>query len=128
MQWRQAILSISALIVAEAFAHGSYTERYIPIGLSPDSGRFTLQGRIDVIDAATHTLTLRSGSATHTVAVTDTTSLWLDRSQRRATTLVLNFNQLRAGVATEVRCARGVCDGTVVADWIKVEAPNEPSP
>jgi hypothetical protein len=112
---------MSVTFATAVLAHGKSTERYIPIGLSPDSGRFTLQGRIEAVDPRTHTLRLRSGASVRAIRATDATSFWLDRSRRRLTNLELTFGQLRTGNIAEVRCMRGVCEGAVTAEWIKVE-------
>jgi hypothetical protein len=116
------LLCMALIGTGAAFGHGQATERYVPVGQSPDSGVRTLYGVVESIEAQSLSIHLRVGATLHVVAVRPDTSLWLDRSKLQLTTQTLRFDDLRTNELAEVRCADGACDGPVVADWIKIEA------
>src|SRR5687767_1905592 len=102
-------LWLTLCIAEPAFGHGKATERYIPIGHSPDSGRYTLQGTLDAVDGKARAIRIRAGTARHTILITDDTALWLDRSKLEMTNLLLRFDQLAVGTHVEARCANSAC-------------------
>lgn len=106
---------------AAAGAHGKATERYIPIGQSPDSGRYTVLGTLTAIEPAARAVHIDRDGAALTVSVTDATGIWLDRSKLKVTNLTLRLDQLTPGRRVEVRCGGNRCGTHIVAEWIKVE-------
>lgn len=118
---------LAALLANFSFAHGQkQTERYIPVGQSPGvSGKSTWIGTIEATDPKARTITLARGERHHTVAVTERTRIWLDRSRLKLTALSGSYGDLRPGRRVEVKYEDAPRAG--VAEWIKVEI-TAPSP
>lgn len=112
---------VAALMVGVSFAHGQkQTERYIPVGQSPGvSGKSSWIGIIEATDAQARTLTLAMGDRRLSIAVTERTRIWLDRSRLKQTALNGSYSDLRPGRRVEVKY--GDAKGEGVAEWIKVE-------
>jgi hypothetical protein len=105
-----------------SFAHGQKAaERFIPIGQSPGiSGTQSHIGNIKGTDAARRTITVAvAPDKSHTVAVTDRTRIWLDRSKSRLSTLNGSYGDLKAGLRVEIKHEGP--PGRQHAEWIKVE-------
>jgi hypothetical protein len=111
----------AALMAGVSFAHGQkQTERYIPIGQSPGvSGKSTWIGTVQATDPKARTITVAAADRRYTVAVTERTLIWLDRSRLRETALGGSYSDLRPGRRVEVKY--GDAKGEGVAEWIKVE-------
>ncbi len=96
------------------------TERYVPLGQSPGvSGKLTVIGTIDAIDAATRTIIVAGPVGSSSVRVAKQTKIWLDRSKIKLVNLVGAFADLAAGQMVEVKFVDS--DRRQIADWIKVE-------
>ena len=106
---------------AAVFAHGKSTERYIPVGQSPQSGKMTVLGVIQTIDAKTKTVTLEQDGRIQSVSITASTKIWLDRSKLKVTNLEVGFEGLKKGLLAEAKCPAGNCSGLIAAEWIKVQ-------
>lgn len=107
------VLGASCLVQAQ-----EATERFIPIGQSPGlSGKHTILGEIRSVDAQARTLDVASNDRTYKVAVTDTTRIWVDRSQQKLPTVPGTIADCQQGVEIEVKPEDGKEN---VADWIKV--------
>ncbi|MFQ5657100.1 MAG: hypothetical protein ACE5G5_06130 [Candidatus Methylomirabilales bacterium] len=98
------------------YAHGQKaTEMFIPLGQSPGlSGKYSVIGKIEKIDARSRTIAGQSWSA----QVTDRTQIWLDRSELRLTNQTGTFTDLRKGQRVEVKYES---EGKGPAEWIKVQ-------
>jgi hypothetical protein len=109
------------LLAGYSVAHGQkQTERYIPVGRSPGlSGKVTQIGTITATDPAARTITLELADRRRTVAVTERTRIWLDRSPLKQATLGGSYGDLQSGRRVEVKYEEPERAG--VAEWIKVE-------
>lgn len=105
------------------YAHGQKTtEIYIPIGKSPGlSGKLTLMGTIEGIDAGDRIIKIAGPSRTISVKVTDRTKIWLDRSRIRLTNIEGSFADLREGRLVEVMYEAKEPEEKEAAQWIKVQ-------
>lgn len=110
-----------ALLASFSFAHGQkQTERYIPLGQSPGvSGKSTRIGTIEATDPKARTVTLALADRRHTVALTERTRIWLDRSRLKQTALSGSYGDLRPGRRVEVKYEDP--QRARIAEWIKVE-------
>lgn len=96
-------------------------EQFIPIGQSPGlSGRATVIGTVEAVDAAARTMTVNAGATSYRCALTDRTRIWIDRSAQRLSATTGRLADLQKGRRVEVKFT----DATrKTAEWIKVEAP-----
>ena len=111
-----AAVAILSTLGGVSLAHGQRaTELYIPIGASPGvSGIHTLIGPIEAVDAGLRTL--RVGGTT--VAIADTTEIWLDRSARAQSAATGSLGDCAPGRTAEVKLREGAA--APVAEWVKV--------
>jgi hypothetical protein len=111
---------VAALLANFSFAHGQkQTERYIPLGQSPGvSGKSARIGTIEATDPKARTITLALADRRYTVAVTERTRIWLDRSRLKQTALSGSYGDLRPGRRVEVYEGP---QRAGIAEWIKVE-------
>lgn len=112
---------IIAVLGMSLHAHGQKaTERYIPIGQSPGvSQKLTSIGEIADVDELKRTVTLLGPAGQHTVSITDSTRIWLDRTKIKQTNLTGTFADLQRGRRVEVKYQDA--QTRQVADWVKVE-------
>jgi hypothetical protein len=97
------------------------TERYIPIGRSPGvSQKYASIGTIDSVSLVHKTITIAEAGASRTIAITNRTRIWLDRSKLRQPSLTGRFEDLRVGRKAEIKYVDPKTQ--LVAEWIKVEA------
>ena len=108
-------------------AHGQKaTEMFIPVGQSPGlSGRYTVVGRVEAVNAKDRTVTIVGSSGTRTASMTSRTQIWLDRSKLRLSNQKGTLADLRKGLTVEVKYANGEKEKGV-AEWIKVELTESP--
>ena len=108
-------------------AHGQKaTEMFIPVGQSPGlSGRYTVIGRVETVNAKDRTVTIIGSSGTRTASMTSRTQIWLDRSKLRLSNQKGTLADLRKGLTVEVKYANGEKEKGV-AEWIKVELTESP--
>ncbi len=124
------VVGMSALLWGGPPAPSAHemTERYIPVGQSPGlSGKYTVMGKIQAINAQDQTVTILGTTGTWRAKITERTKIWLDRSQLRLTNLKGAFSDLRPGLTVEVKHEdhrRGVSSGPT--EWIKVQLPASP--
>lgn len=98
------------------------TERFIPIGQSPGiSGTYAYLGEVVAVDAARNTVTVRGPAGDRTIAVTERTRIWLDRSALRQSNLTGAIADLQVGRRVEVKFEDS--ERREKADWIKVAVP-----
>lgn len=102
-------------------AHGQEaTEIFIPIGQSPGvSGKVSMIGTLESMDRGRKTVTVSSPSGARTVAFTERTSIWLDRSLQKQPNQSGALSDLQPGRRIEVKLRKG--EPKPVAEWIKVE-------
>jgi hypothetical protein len=110
-----------ALIVAMFQVHAQKeTERYIPLGQSPGvSQKLSRIGEIAEVDESKRTVTIADPAGRWTVAITDQTRIWLDRTKLKQPNLTGSFTDLRKGRRVEVKYQDP--ERREVADWVKVE-------
>jgi hypothetical protein len=115
---RSALALLAAPWVARA---QKATEQFIPIGQSPGlSGRATVIGTVEAVDAAARTMTVNAGATSYRCALTDRTRIWIDRSAQRLSATTGRLADLQKGRRVEVKFT----DATrKTAEWVKVEAP-----
>jgi hypothetical protein len=117
-------LGLAALLLAGAGAAWGQklTEMYIPIGQSPGlSGKHTVIGNIEAVDARMRTITCAYGAESTTMKVTDTTRIWLDRSKAKLPSVKGTLGDCQVGRRMEAKFVNNqrVAGGAV--EWIKVE-------
>ncbi|HEY7657246.1 MAG TPA: hypothetical protein VH881_10315 [Burkholderiales bacterium] len=112
-----AIVVLGSALTAQA---QEATEMYIPLGQSPGvSGKTSLLGTLESVDAAKRTVTVAGPSGARTVGLTDRTSIWLDRSLQKQPNRSGTMADLQRGHRVEIKLRKG--EPTPVAEWIKVQ-------
>lgn len=117
-------LGLVIFVVTLGGAHAAYgqeaTEIYIPIGQSPGvSGKVSMIGTLESVDPGRKTVTVSGPSGTRTVAFTERTSIWLDRSLQKQPNRSGTMADLQQGRKVEIKLRKG--EPKPVAEWIKVE-------
>ncbi len=112
---------IVLLLGGVSYAHSQKAaERHIPLGQSPGFSRiYTDIGEIESVDAERRSFTIAVTGGSRTVALTDRTRIWLDRSKLRQSTLTGSPGNLEPGQTAEVKYEDH--ERRERADWIKVE-------
>jgi hypothetical protein len=119
-----AVIGIAVLLWGSApSAHGQRaTEMYIPVGQSPGlSGKHTMIGKIETINAQGRILTIAGSSGTHTATITGRTQIWLDNSKLKLTNQKGTFSDLQKGRIVEVKYEGNEPVGKGAAEWVKVQ-------
>ena len=118
--WLARVIVVVALAgVSEAFGQQA-TEMYIPIGQSPGvSGKSTLLGTIESIDAGKRTLTVSGPAGSRKFQLADRTLIWIDRSAQKQRNQTGTLADLQRGRKVEIKPDEGA--GQAVAKWIKVQ-------
>jgi hypothetical protein len=113
-------LAVAALASAPA-AHGQEaTEMYIPIGQSPGlSEKSSLIGSLESVDRGRRMVTVSTPSGAKTVALSERTTVWLDRSLEKQPNRSGTMADLQPGRKVEVKLRKG--EPKPVAEWIKVQ-------
>jgi ABC-type sugar transport system substrate-binding protein len=110
-----AATSASAPVAAAQEA----TEVFIPIGKSPGvSKQETFIGTVDAADEKGRSLRVTAPAGAITVAVTDKTRIFRDKSALKQRNEVGTFADLQKGRTVEVKLEPG--EGQRKAEWIKV--------
>ena len=119
-------LLLTAPLGAPLAAHAQKaTEQYIPVGRSPGlSGESTLVGRIEAMDVGQRSLTVAGPQGRREIAVSDATTIWLDRTALGLTNTPGTLADCQAQRSVEVK----LDDDGRVADWIKVRMSTSPAP
>lgn len=100
------------------------TEIYIPIGASPGvSSIASIIGKVAAVDEPNKTLSVTDSTGTYTIAITDETHIWLDRSKVQQANQTGSVSDLEPGLTVEVKHKEPARSSSVTADWIKVEIP-----
>jgi hypothetical protein len=118
---RNLTLALCALLGSAGALHAQrMTEQFIPIGRSPGvSGTsYAVLGTIEFVDTAAKTLRIASAQGPVTVAFTDTTHIWIDRSEQGQSALVGSPADLLIGRRAEAKFVSH--QRRTIADWIKV--------
>ncbi len=116
------IIGIICFLVLGAFsAHAEKsTELYIPIGQSPGlSGEYTVLGKIDQVNPQNRTLKMSGASGSYTVKLTESTSIYLDRSKVQRTNTYGNLADCKVGDTVEVKFEDNSRNKPI--EWIKVQ-------
>ena len=107
-----------ALVPSPAFGQKA-TEKFIGVGKSPGvSGKYTVIGEIEQMDAQSRTVTVTSPSGKHTCQLKDKTRIWLDRTKLKLPNLTGTDADLKKGRRVEIKHEDAE---RKTADWIKVE-------
>ncbi len=117
---RWSILAFGALLgFAEPALAQRMTEQFIPIGRSPGvSGTYSVIGTVEAVDRAARTVRIAGPQGAVTLAFTDSTRIWIDRSEQRQSALVGSITDLVVGRRIEAKYLGP--DRRDAADWIKV--------
>lgn len=121
MRTRSVIISavVTLLMSAAAAQAQEATERFIPVGQSPGlSSHYTYMGTIERVDTASQTVTVSGPQGQRTIAITQNTKIWLDRSALKQTALTGTIADLREGTIVEVKYTDYQTKDR--AAWIKV--------
>jgi hypothetical protein len=112
-----------ALLGSASFAHGQRaTERFIPIGESPGvSGIATTIGTIAAVEPQRRRIRIAGPEGPVTVAITDATKIWIDRSETRKSAATGSFADCQVGRTAEVKYADPETRST--AEWVKLRLP-----
>lgn len=122
------LLFVVALTLAPGAAGAQQTtERYIPIGESPDlSGVMSAIGRIAQVDASRGEMWYETDGTTRSCSISVDTTIYVDRSKAGKENLVGGIDDLKPGRRVEVSYyhpeVRGGEAPADLAHWIKVEA------
>jgi hypothetical protein len=114
------VLALAATSARAAVAAAQEaTEVFIPIGKSPGvSKQQTVMGTVDTADEKGRALRITTPAAAITVAVTDKTRIFRDRSALKQPNEAGVFADLQKGRTVEVKLEPG--EGQRKAEWIKV--------
>jgi hypothetical protein len=114
------VLALAATSARAAVAAAQEaTEVFIPIGKSPGvSKQQTVMGTVDTADEKGRALRITTPAAAITVAVTDKTRIFRDRSALKQPNEAGVFADLQKGRTVEVKLEPG--EGQRRAEWIKV--------
>ena len=118
-----AFALVSALLSGASGAHAQKaTERFIPLGQSPGvSGKLTTIGTIVAVDPDARRISVEGPTGRVTVAIQDSTSIWIDRHAQSLPTASGSFAQCHEGRLAEVKYADP--DTRQVAEWVKLRDP-----
>ena len=106
-------------VLGEALAEKA-TELYIPLGQSPGvSGKLTVIGKIERVDAQKGTLTLSNASGSYDVQVTESTKIYLDKSKLNQKNTYGALADFKKGMSAEVRFVDD--ERGRPAEWIKLQ-------
>lgn len=98
------------------------TEVYVPIGKSPGvSGKTSVIGKIETVDAQTHTLKVSAGAENHVAKLTGDTKIWLDKSKTKKPNTSGSIRNCQSGLRCEVKFKYQGNRRLEEAEWIKVE-------
>jgi hypothetical protein len=115
-------LVLALLVATPAFclpaAAQKATEQFIPVGQSPGlSDRETLRGRVESANAARGALTVATADGLHEVNVTDTTRIWMDRTNLGEPNVPGTLADCEPNRTIEVKLE----PGSETAEWVKVQ-------
>lgn len=112
---------IVAWLSGMTYAHSQQmTEMFIPVGQSPGvSDKSSLIGTINSTDEKNRTVTVTAPSGAQTVALTNRTKIWLDRSLLKAPNQTGTSADLQKGRKVEVKLEQG--ERKQIAEWVKVQ-------
>lgn len=116
------IASIICVLIIGAFSAQAEkaTELYIPIGQSPGlSGKYTVLGKIDQVNAKNQTIKMSGASGSYTVKLTKSTFIYLDRSKVKRSNIYGSLADCKVGDTVEVKFMDNSRNKPV--EWIKVE-------
>jgi hypothetical protein len=116
------IIGIICFLVLGAFSARAEksTELYIPIGQSPGLSReYTVLGKIDQVNLQNRTLKMSGASGSYTVKLTESTSIYLDRSKVKRTNTYGNLADCKPGDTVEVKFEDNSRNKPI--EWIKVQ-------
>ena len=113
------VLIVGAATMSRLAAAQEATERYIPIGYSPGlSNEYNWIGEIAAVDRVSGTVTVRNERGDRTARITDTTSIWIDRTAMQRANTTGTMVDLIVGRRAEIKYVD--YERREVAAWIKV--------
>ena len=112
-------LNLAVLMFATGVANAQQaTERYIPIGKSPGvSIEESFIGTITDIDYTDHKMQITGTEGQKTVAPSESTRYFLDRTKGKKSNQIATFRDCEVGLKVEIKTK---ADGSI--DWIKIES------
>jgi hypothetical protein len=106
-------------VLSQALAEKT-TELYIPLGQSPGvSGKLTVIGKIERVDAQNGALTLSNATGSYNVQVTENTKIYLDKSRLNQKNVYGALADCKKGMSAEVRFVDD--ERGRPAEWIKLQ-------
>jgi hypothetical protein len=115
-----ALLALALANTPYAWAQ-KLTEMYVPIGQSAGlSGKHTLQGAVQVVNAAERSMTLVQGSSSVTVKLGANVPVWIDRSKQQQSNSAGTLADARPGMLVEVKFMKNNLAGGE-AEWVKLQ-------
>jgi hypothetical protein len=117
-----AFVLVSALLSGASGVHAQKaTERFIPLGQSPGvSGRLTTIGTIVAVDRDSRRISVAGPTGRVSVAIQDSTSIWIDRHEQGLGAATGSFADCQEGRLAEVKYADPDTRG--IAEWVKLRA------
>jgi hypothetical protein len=121
--FNKVALAVALAACASAALGQKSTEIYIPIGQSPGlSGKHTMMGRIQALNAADRSMTVMDAAgAVTTVRPGPQTKVWLDRSKLKLPNKNGSYTDYRKDMIVEVKYRNNDRQAGVV-EWVKVQA------
>ena len=109
------------LSISQAYGQKS-TEIFIPVGKSPGlSGKYTVLGKIETVNAQNQTITIADPSGSYTVKISKKTQIWLDNSKLKKTNQKGTFADLRKDLLAEIKFEENKRKDLGTAEWVKVQ-------
>lgn len=118
---RIGVAVVFLLSISQAYGQKS-TEIFIPVGKSPGlSGKYTVLGKIEAVNAQNQTITMADPSGSYTVKITKKTQIWLDNSKLKKTNQKGTFADLRKDLLAEIKFEENKRMDLGTAEWVKVQ-------
>lgn len=115
-----AVLAAAALLPVVQAQRA--TEMFVPIGQSAGlSGKHTLQGTIQAVNATERSLTLAQDGGSVTVKLGAAAPVWIDRSKEQRSNSNGTLADARPGMAAEVKFVKN-SRAAGEAEWVKVQS------
>ena len=117
---RIIIFSGSLFLVSHDLYAQKETEVFIPLGKSPGvSGKYSIIGKVETVNAADSTITIRQDTGMKTIKITAATEIYLDRSKQKLTNRKCSFAECKPGLMTEAKYKDNKPESSI--EWLKVQ-------
>jgi hypothetical protein len=117
---RTIILTGSLFLITHDMYAQKETEVFIPLGKSPGvSGKYSIIGRVETVNAADSTITIRQDAGIKTIKITAETEIYLDKSKLKLTNKKCSFADCKPGLMAEAKYINNKPDSLI--EWLKVQ-------